>query len=225
MGRADIRTTVAELSALYPAPEAITDPFEQVLWDLVGYLIDDERRTALFGELDQRVGRTPTAMAAADDAVLLDIASRGGMRPLDRVARWREAARIAIDAGGDLRGALAALPPAKGRALLKRFPTVADPAADRILLFAGLAVRPALESNGLRTLVRLGLSPQMSSYGATYRAAVERLACDGEPTRDWLVAAYHALRAHGRALCRRAAPECLACPLDGHCAHAPVAGL
>ena len=30
--------------------------------------------------------------------------------------------------------------------------------------------------------------------------------------RDWLVEAFLTLRAHGRALCRRAAPICMACP-------------
>ena len=34
-----------------------------------------------------------------------------------------------------------------------------------------------------------------------------------------------ALRAHGQAVCKRAAPLCLACPLDENCGHAVVSAL
>ncbi|MFX8879625.1 hypothetical protein ABTM72_20090, partial [Acinetobacter baumannii] len=81
-------------------------------------------------------------------------AERGGMRPDVRVERWRSIARITLEAGGDLRAALAALPLVKARALLKRFPTIADPGADKVLLFSGVAPRPCLESNGLRVFCR-----------------------------------------------------------------------
>jgi hypothetical protein len=69
------------------------------------------------------------------------------MRPETRVKRWRDIAEIVqTRAAGDLAVALAALPLAKARALLKAFPTIGDPGADRIMLFAGLAPRPSLES-------------------------------------------------------------------------------
>ncbi len=138
-----------------------------------------------------------------------------------RVGRWREIARIVLDgAGGDLAGTLAAVPLAKARALLKRFPAIGDPGADKILLFSGVAVRPSLESNGVRALARLGLYIQQRDYAASYRAAIEALARYGVMERDWLVTAHQVLREHGKALCRRAAPQCMACPLDEGCAHA-----
>ena len=216
-----MRDVIAELANLYAAPHVLTDPLQLILWENIGYLIDDERRTALFAEFSQRVGLSAQAIEAADGAVLLDIARRGGARPEVRVGRWREIARIVLDgAGGDLGRALGDLPLAKARALLKRFPAIGDPGADKILLFSGVAVRPSLESNGVRALARLGLYIQQRDYAASYRAAVEALARYGVMDRDWLVTAHQVLREHGKTLCRRAAPQCMACPLDTACAHA-----
>ncbi len=74
----------------------------------------------------------------------------------------------------------------------------------------------------MRTLARLGFFSEGRDYTASYRAAVDALVRDGEIDRDWLVGAYLALREHGRTLCKRAAPLCPPCPLDGVCAHAEV---
>ena len=222
----DLRATIAELARVYPAPAILTDPLQQILWDNIGYLIDDDRRAALFEEFHLRVGLTPSDIESADFETLFDIARRGGMRPETRVQRWRDiAALVQTRAGGDLSGALANLNPAKARALLKAFPTIGDPGADRILLFAGRAARPCLESNGVRALARLGFFAEQRDYSTSYRAAVDVLASQGEADRQWLISAYLALRAHGQALCKRAAPLCLACPLDENCGHAVVSAL
>ncbi len=222
----DLRETVAILASSHPAPDILTDPLHQVLWDNMGYLIDDERRAAIFQAFAARVGLSPAQIAAADDAALFDLAGRGGMRPETRVQRWRDIARIAMErADGDLGGTLKALPLAKARAMLTAFPTIGEPGADRILLFAGVAPRPCLESNGLRVLARLGFFVEARSYAASYRAAIDILARDGLAERDWLVTAYLSLRDHGRSLCKRGAPLCHACPLDSRCAHAAVADL
>jgi endonuclease-3 len=148
------------------------------------------------------------------------------MRPETRVARWREIADLVrTRAGGDLAAALAGLPATKARMLLKAFPTIGDPGADKVLLFAGRDVRPSLESNGLRALARLGFVAEQRDYAASYRAAVAVLAAQGEMSRDWLVAAYQVLRAHGQALCKRGLPICAACPLEAECPKAPVSAL
>jgi endonuclease-3 len=161
----DLRATIAELARVYPAPAILTDPLQQILWDNIGYLIDDDRRAALFEEFHLRVGLTPSDIESADFETLFDIARRGGMRPETRVQRWRDiAALVQTRAGGDLSGALANLNPAKARALLKAFPTIGDPGADRILLFAGRAARPCLESNGVRALARLGFFAEQRDY-------------------------------------------------------------
>ena len=217
-----MRAVIDALAVVTPEPEAepITDPLELILWENAGYLIEDERRAELFGELKARVGIDASAIAEADDPVLYGVAERGGMRPSDRVKRWREIARIVLaEAGGDLSGRLSAMPVPKARALLKRFPSIGDPGADRILLFSGLEVRPSIESNGLRVLVRLGFVDERDNYGAMYRDAVAALTEAGRGDRAWLMGAWHVLREHGKRLCRRSGPHCPACAVDPACRH------
>jgi endonuclease-3 len=216
---------VAALAERYAPPKPLTDPLEMILWENMGYLIDDDRRTLLFAEFTERVGLDAVKIDRAPLDVLLDIAKRGGMRPETRVERWHAISRIVIeDAGGDLAKTLKALPLPKARTLLKRFPVIGDPGADKILLFSGLDVRPALDSNGLRVMLRLEFAEMGKSYGASYRNAVGALAADGEVTLQWLTRAYLVLQAHGRALCKRASPNCAACLLDARCAHFMVEG-
>jgi endonuclease-3 len=212
---------IVEIVRLHRALPALpADPFQLVLWDNMGALIPDERRAALFAEFGRTVGYEPGAILAADPALLLSIAERGGMRPHVRVERWQTSAAIVLERGGDLAATLRALPMAKARALLKRFPAIGDPGADKILLFAGIHARPSLDPNGLRSLVRLGFFAQQASYAASYKAGVALLAAAGKPDRQWLMDAYLRLRAHGKALCRRGTPLCHACPFDAACAHA-----
>jgi endonuclease-3 len=215
-------TGVVEALRIHRALPALpADPFQLVLWDNIGALIPDERRAALFAEFGRKIGYEPGAILAADPALLLSIAERGGMRPLVRVERWQESAAIVLErGGGDLRATLGALPIAKARALLKRFPVIGDPGADKILLFAGIDARPSLDPNGLRSLVRLGFFPQQPSYAASYKAGIALLSTAGKPDREWLMQAYLRLRAHGKILCRRGTPLCDACPFDPVCAHA-----
>ena len=211
---------VATLKRRYQPASPLTDPLQLILWENIGYLISDEKRDALFAEFGERVGYDARAIEGASHATLLAIAKRGGMRPEARVERWREIARLVLDSvDGDLAKRLAALPVAKARALLKKFPVIGDPGADKILLFSGVDARPALDSNGLRVLVRLGLAREGKSYASTYRSAAEALAEHGRKDRAWLTDAYLALQAHGRTLCKRAGPECLPCLLDAVCAH------
>jgi endonuclease III len=220
----DLKGAIAKLETLYPLPKPMTDPLSLIVWENIGYLIDDARRVELFEEFRERVGLDADKMMRAPGAVLLDIAKRGGMNPGTRVSRLKNIAAIARESG-DLLAALKSLPLPKARALLKKFPGIADPGADKILLFSGVSVQPALESNGLRVLVRLGFAPQQSSYSSSYKAAVGALKEQGIMEREWLMQAYAVLRAHGQALCKRAAPNCIACPLDKSCAHLPATGL
>jgi len=194
-----------------------------VLWDNIGYLIDDQRRRRLFNDFTAEVGLDPVRIAEADDVPLMAIALQGGMRPEVRVQRWRTIAVLIADyADGDLDAALRGLSLAKARALLKRFPTIADPAADKILLFAGIAPLPALESNGVRVLARLGLFREARSYPASYRQAITALTAAGRTDFAWLTEAFLLLREHGKALCKRAEPNCSPCPLSDRCPKATV---
>ncbi|MBI3447472.1 MAG: hypothetical protein HY049_00925 [Acidobacteria bacterium] len=217
-----LRKLVAALEKLHGRfrPE-LTHPFEMVLWENVAYLVPDAKRRAAYEFLKRKVGVTPAAILAAPPGALLEAARLGGMRPEDRVERLREAARIATDAfpDGDVKAALA-LAPAKAKRLFKRFPGFGDPGAERILLFNGAAPFLALESNGLRVLLRLGLGEESKSYPRSYRSAQEA-AMKEEPGAgcDLLIRAHGALRAHGREICRAASPICEACPLAPRCRH------
>ena len=207
---------VARLSELYRSEASVgpTTPFEIILWKNVGYLIDDDRRAALFSEFSKRVGMSAAAIAAASPAVLLDIAKRGGMRPEARVEKWRRIAALTMEhADGDLNAALRKLPTIKAALLLKAFPSIGAPGADEILLISGLDARPAIDSNGLRAMLRLGFCKERATYSASYREATAALGEQGKPEGKWLAQAFRLLRTHGQILCKRSAPKCVACPL------------
>jgi endonuclease III len=218
-----LKAAIARLARLHPAGEPLTDPLAILVWENVGYLVDDARRAELFAEFAGKIGLKAHRIANAPMPVLTDIASRGGMHPQKRAERLVEIGRLAIsECDGDIARTLRALPLARARALLKKFPSVGDPGADRILLFAGIAPRPCLESNGLRALVRLGYCVEGKSYAQTYRDATAALVRDGSPDPEWMKRAYLVLREHGKALCKRSAPLCEPCPLDAVCAHRPI---
>ena len=220
---ANLKTAVARLARLYPTSEPLSDPLSILVWENIGYLIDDARRDALFAEFKKKIGLSAHHIANAPMAVLSDIAKRGGMHPQKRAERLVEIARLAIlECDGDIAGTLRKLPFARARSLLKKFPTIADPGADRILLFSGIAPRPSIESNGIRVLVRLGFCDEGKSYAQAYRAAVAVLSEQGSPDAEWLKRAYSVLRAHGKTLCKHSAPICEPCPLDAVCAHRPT---
>jgi endonuclease III len=131
-----------------------------------------------------------------------------------RVAKLRAcAATLAVT--GDPRE-LVALPPPKACAALKQFPGIGDQGADRILLFAGAAAPIALESNGLRALLRLGYGRKARSYAASYRAAQQAADAELPATRAPRVDLWRRMRRHGLATCR-ATPLCDACRLAGGC--------
>src|SRR5215469_16316894 len=85
-----LRAVVAKLAPLHPARAPLTDPLSQIVWESIGYLIDDERRTELFAEFSKRVGLKAAQIANAPTTILTDIASRGGMHPQKRAERLHE---------------------------------------------------------------------------------------------------------------------------------------
>lgn len=206
------------------SPPGVTDPWEQVLLENVAYLVDDERRLRAFELLRARVGTAPSALLASEIGELARVSSLG-IQADAQARKLQAAAREAVARfGGDL-SSLASMSLPEARRALRRFPAIGEPAADRILLVAGLHAVPALDSNGVRVLVRLGLVREAPGYAATYRAAVAALR-EGLPAgRAELLRAYLLLRTHGRGLCRRSSPACAACPLADRCAHARRTGL
>ncbi len=211
---------MAALEKLYGRPRrpATTDPFELVLWENVGYLVDDAKRTHVFEKLREQVGLTPEAILGAPDPVLIDAVREGGMRPPDRAAKLRHCAEIAEEIGLDRLRRTVRADPAAGRKLLKRFPGFGDPGADKVLLCNRSLVTLAPDSNVLRVLVRLGFGRKEKDYSRTYRAVVEATASELPTDFPWLIRARELLRCHGQELCKRTHPSCDACPLSTKCA-------
>jgi len=202
------------------APEP-RDPFALIVWENAAYLVDDERRALVFARLRERVGIEPAPLLAAGAAAIEEAIRDGGMQPSHRAEKVLRCALIAIDyADGDLHGALRALDARSRRKLLKRFPGIGDPGVAKVLLFAGLASDPALESNGLRVLERLGVVAAGQPYASAYRAGVAYLAEVGIESAAQAIDAFVLLRHHGRELCKRTNPACEPCPLRGQCAYA-----
>jgi endonuclease-3 len=112
----------------------------------------------------------------------------------------------------------------KARRALAQFPMIGEPGADKILVFTKQARLLPLDSNGLRVLRRLGLTPDGKDYRTTYRRAQEALAPSLPNDHNWLIAAYGLLRLHGQELCLRSAPVCSRCPFRARCPASSYAG-
>ena len=214
------------LEALHgpPAKPLPKRPLDWVWWENVAYLVADDRRAEAYRSLSKRVGLTAEAVQRAPREDLLEVARLGGMHPERRARTLAGIADLALEAGGGRLERLLRLPAAEARRILKRFPGIGDPGADKILLFCGIAPVLALESNGLRVAVRLGYGKEGKSYAATYRSAREALEPGLAKDCAELARAHRLLRAHGQTLCRRNAPDCDACPLADACAYAARAG-
>jgi endonuclease III len=193
------------------------EPFALIVWENCAYLVDDERRAVAFERLRKAVGITPQRLLAAGAKKIEAAISEAGMQPPHRAAKVVRCAEIALThADGDLASALSALPEKPRRTLLKRFPGIADPGADKVLLLCGFSDAPALDSNGLRVLERLRLVASGQAYPRAYRAGVTALAMAGIAGLRALEA-YALFRAHGRKLCKRASPLCADCSLRHTC--------
>jgi endonuclease III len=212
-----------------PKPPKITDPLELILFENVAYLADDDKRTVAFAALKKKIGTRPEQILKATQKQLEEITRLGGIVPDLRAQRLRQIAEVAYYIyKGDLAAELKKpLPQAKKA--LKKFPSIGDPGAEKILMMTCSYPVLALESNGLRVLLRLGFAGEQKSYSASYRLVQQALAghlpshlevLKGKyPSKcDALIAAHQLLRQHGQELCKRTRPLCEAgCPLTAEC--------
>jgi endonuclease-3 len=173
----DLAQVLAALSKLHgePAPPIPRTPLEWILWENCAYLVDDERRAKTFETLRARVGLTAEKIDKASREKLHDVTELGGMHPEARADRLKDVASIALAHGGGGLESVLAMPTPRARKTLKLFPGIGDPGADKILMFCGALPKLALESNGLRVLVRLGFGDESSSYATTYRSVIAAL--------------------------------------------------
>jgi endonuclease III len=218
--RPPLSKVVALLEKLYGAPERLPsrDVFELILFENAAYLVDDSRRDEVFDTLKKRIGTSSRAILNAPFEKLVAAIRSGGMRPEERANKLLEAATIADEVGIENLRRLMKSSPKDARKVLKRFPGMGDPGADRLLLIAGSVVTIAPESNGLRVLVRLGFAKEDRDYSKTWRAASEAVASELPNDPAWLLKAHLLLRRHGKELCRRTEPRCDICPLATGCA-------
>lgn len=210
---------IADLEAHYgtPKPPTLSDPLQLILWESLGYLVEDDRREAAFAVLRKQVGLQPTEILAASVEQLTGIARLGGIHPELRAQRLKEIAHIVLnDFGGNL-GKVLELPYAKAIKELQKFPSIGEPGAEKILLFTRTHPVLALESNGLRVLLRLGFGQEGKNYSASYRSVREALRNQSGDDCDFLIRAHQLLRQHGKTLCKTSGPACGDCPLRFDC--------
>ena len=222
--KTSFRKIVRELEGHYgrPHPPSVSDPLHLILYESIGYLVNDDRREAAFAALHRQVGLKPTDLLSASTEALVEITKLGGIHPEVRAQRLKEIAQIVLnDFEGDLSKALQ-LPYPKAIKELKKFPSIGDPGAEKILLFTKTHPVLALESNGLRVLLRLGFGQEGKNYSTSYasvrRALMDQMGDDCE----FLIRAHQLLRQHGKETCRTSNPACGGCPLRLDCRYYEV---
>lgn len=218
MPRMPLSQVVEQLEAHYGQPKVprLSGPWEMILWENVAYLADDDRRREAFQTLKKRIGTEPGQILSASEEALLEV-TRHGILADQFAKKLRKCAQIALEEfDGDLRPVLK-LPFPKAKKALQKFPGVGEPGAEKILLFTRTYPALALESNGLRVLLRLGFGEEMKSYSTTYRLVQKAVEEGLDKDYSWLIEAHLLLRHHGQELCRRVKPMCNTCPLAANC--------
>ena len=220
VSRHRLERLIASLHREYGDPflPPVSDPFGLIVWEQVAYLASDARRSEAFQELRTVVGVTPGAVAQADIAVLTRIAGLGGQTAVGkRAERMRSsAARALREWAGDLTGVLER-PYEEARKALQAFPMIGPPGADKILLLTGARPILALDSNGVRALLRLGYGSEGKHYGQTYASVQAAASVECKTDCEWLARAHGLLRWHGQRTCRRGTPRCPECAIESEC--------
>jgi endonuclease III len=206
---------VRELGAIYGQPVRNSlSAFELIILENACYLVDDERRWRVFEALRGAVGITPRALLRKSAAELAAIIREGGMKPALRAEKVLECARVAEDIGLDELEEAVERRDLSAKKLLRRFPGIGEPSADKIMLLCAALPCLAPDSNALRVLVRLGFVEEKKNYAEEYRLAVRAAEF---ATADEAHDAHVLLRKHGKEVCRRSSPRCDACPLRSQC--------
>ena len=195
------------------------DPYEFIVWWQCGYPASDAVCTKGWDKLKSEIGIEPQNLLATTTRQVALTLKRGGMLPELRAVRLMETAmRVRDQFGGDLRAALTG-PLSAARKTLKTFPGIADPGADRILLFAGIAPIAAVPSNATQVLVRVLNGQESENYVANYRQAQQAIEAGVLKTFDARTRAYLLVKHHGQEICKRTRPKCEECPVSANCAY------
>jgi endonuclease III len=209
-----------KLESIYGKQEPCwpTDPYCFLVWWHCGYPASDTACAKGWRSLNQEIGIEPEQLLAAPPANLASALRPGGMVPELRAMRMKEiAARVKDEFGGDLRAALVG-PIAQVRKTLKKFPNIADPGADRILLFGSIAAVAAVPSNCPHVVVRIQRGQERENYGVTYREAQQAIEAEVPEEFHARARAYLLLKRHGQEVCKRTKPKCAQCSVNSSCA-------
>lgn len=198
-------------------PVGPTDAYEMVLYRNSGYPQSDERCTKGFEALKKEIGLQPEKILGTPDKKLAEVMRAGGMVPELRARRLKEIALIVKrDFGGDVRTALQQ-PLPEARKALKKFPTISDAGAEKILLFTNTAAVAALPSNCIHVPLRLGFGTGRKNWAASYREAQEAVRAELPENCGAHLRAYLLLKRHGEVLCKTTRPKCDECPVSDEC--------
>ncbi|HKF53189.1 MAG TPA: hypothetical protein VKB26_12820 [Candidatus Acidoferrales bacterium] len=203
-----------------PKPPQPTDPYEMLLHRNCGYPQSDERCDKGFRALKKEIGLAPQRILDAPDAKLREVMRPSVMKPELTAFRLKEiAARVLDEFSGNIRAVLKRpLPEAKKA--LKKFPTVGDSTAEKILLFTRTAPVAAIPANAVHTALRLfGGNPDLVSakWNAAYRFAQDAVRDAFPENIDAQLRVFLLLKHHAREICKPSHPICDQCPVASAC--------
>jgi endonuclease III len=200
-------------------PSWPVDPYAFLVWWHCGYPASEVTCGRGWNALVRAVGTEPHQLLRASQAKLAHALKAGGMVPEVRAMRLQQIAeRVENQFGGDLRPASGG-DVAEFRKALKKFPGIADPGADRILLFGRISPVAAVPSNCPHVLVRIQTGFEQEAYAANYREAQAFIEAELPVRFHARTRAYLLLKAHGQTLCKRNKPRCEDCPVRNECAY------
>jgi endonuclease-3 len=200
-----------------PKPPKLTDAYEMVLHRNAGYPQSDANCEKGFAALKKEIGLKPANILGAPVAKLRDALRTGGIVPELRAERLRQiAARVETEFGGDL-DAVLKLPVAEARKALRKFPTLGEAGAEKILLFTGTAPVAAVPSNCIHVPLRLGFGNESKNWTASYKSAQQAIREQFPENCAAQLRAYLLFKQHGQTLCKTARPKCEECPVTDEC--------
>ena len=202
-----------------PKPPKLTDAYEMVLHRNAGYPQSDVNCGKGFAALKKEIGLKPADILAAPVAKLRDALRAGGIVPELRAERVKQiAARVETEFRGDL-DAVLKRPVAETKKALRKFPTLGEAGAEKILLFTGTAAVAAVPSNCIHVPLRLGFGRESKNWAASYKSAQESIRTELPETCAAQLRAYLLFKEHGQTLCKSARPKCEECPVTDECGY------
>jgi endonuclease-3 len=200
-----------------PKPPKLTGAYEMVLHRNCGYPQSDVNCDKGFAALKKEIGLKPADILSAPVAKLREAMRAGGIVPELRAERLKQiAARVETEFGGDLDTVLKR-PVAEAKKALRKFPTLGEAGAEKILLFTGTAAVAAVPSNCIHVPLRLGFGRESKNWAASYKSAQEAIREQLPETCASQLRVYLLFKQHGQTLCKSARPKCEECPVTDEC--------